>query len=137
MLQLSRDQLLESYRRMKTIREFKPQLEKLFADPTLVSGDMINDVLKYKRLDGVDGVLRKTAESIFGGGKQRADLRAKLASIKVPIQVIFGAKDQIISAEHAKGLPSNVTVHIIPTAGHMSHMEAGEVNRLIAGVVTA
>jgi len=119
-------------------KDLKPQLEKLFADPTLVSRDMINDVLKYKRLDGVDSVLRRTAESAFGGGKQRADLRAKLASIKVPIQVIFGAKDQIIPAEHAKGLPSNVTVHILPAAGHMPHMEAaGEVNRLIAGVVSA
>ena len=119
-------------------KDLKPQLEKLFADPSLVSRDMINDVLKYKRLDGVDGVLRQTAASAFGSGKQSADLRAKLESIKVPIQVIFGAKDQIIPAEHAKGLPSKVTVHIIPTAGHMPHMEAaGEVNRLIAGVVAS
>ena len=119
-------------------KDLKPQLEKLFAHPNLVSRDMINDVLKYKRLDGVDGVLRKTAESAFGGGKQRTDLRAKLASIKVPIQVIFGAKDQIIPAEHAKGLPANVKVHVISTAGHMPHMEAaGDVNRLIAGILAA
>jgi pyruvate dehydrogenase E2 component (dihydrolipoyllysine-residue acetyltransferase) len=119
-------------------KDLKPQLEKLFAEPNLVSRDMINDVLKYKRLDGVDSVLRKTAEGAFGGGKQKADLRAKLAAINVPVQVIFGAKDQIIPAEHAKGLPANVKVHVLPTAGHMPHMEAaGEVNRLIAGVVAA
>lgn len=117
-------------------KDLRPQLEKLFAEPSLVSRDMINDVLKYKRLDGVDGVLRKMAEGAFGGGKQKADLRAKLAAINVPIQVIFGAKDQIIPAEHAKGLPANVKVHVIPDTGHMPHMEAaGEVNRLIASIV--
>jgi pyruvate dehydrogenase E2 component (dihydrolipoamide acetyltransferase) len=116
-------------------KDLKLQLEKLFAEPELVSRDMINDVLKYKRLDGVDGVLRRTAEGAFGGGRQTADLRAKLAAIKVPVQVIFGEKDQIIPAEHAKGLPANVEVHVISTAGHMPHMEAaGEVNRLIASI---
>jgi pyruvate dehydrogenase E2 component (dihydrolipoamide acetyltransferase) len=116
-------------------KDLKPQLEKLFADPDLVSRDMINDILKYKRLDGAESALRTTAEGMFGGGRQKADLRARLAAIKVPIQVIFGAKDQIIPADHARGLPANVTVHVIETAGHMPHMEAaGEVNRLIAGI---
>ncbi|MGH6874987.1 MAG: alpha/beta fold hydrolase, partial [Aestuariivirgaceae bacterium] len=119
-------------------KDLKPQLEKLFANPSLVSRDMINDVLKYKRLDGVDSILRKTAEGVFGGGRQKAELRAKLAAVKVPVEVIFGEKDQIIPAQHAKGLPAKVKVHIIPTAGHMPHMEAaGEVNRLIAGIIAA
>ena len=34
-------------------RELKPVLEQLFADPALVSRQMVDDVLKYKRLDGV------------------------------------------------------------------------------------
>jgi pyruvate dehydrogenase E2 component (dihydrolipoamide acetyltransferase) len=113
-------------------KDLKPELEKLFADPGLVSRDMINDVLKYKRMDGVDQVLRGIAGSAFAGGKQSVVLRDKLSAVKAPVQVIFGAKDQIIPAKHAEGLSGNVTVRIIPGASHMPHMEAAsEVNRLI------
>jgi pyruvate dehydrogenase E2 component (dihydrolipoamide acetyltransferase) len=113
-------------------KDLKPELEKLFADPGLVSRDMINDVLKYKRMDGVDQVLKTIAGGVFAGGKQSLVLKDRLGDIKAPVQVIFGAKDQIIPARHAEGLGANVTVKIIPEAGHMPHMEAAsEVNRLI------
>jgi pyruvate dehydrogenase E2 component (dihydrolipoamide acetyltransferase) len=113
-------------------KDLKPELEKLFADPNLVSRDMINDVLKYKRMDGVDRVLKRIAGSAFAGGKQSAILKERLGTIKVPMQVIFGAKDQIIPAKHAEGLSENIKVKVIPQASHMPHMEAAsEVNRLI------
>ena len=113
-------------------KDLKPELEKLFADPNLVSRDMINDVLKYKRMDGVEQVLRTIAGSAFAGGKQSAILKEKLGAIKVPVQVIFGAQDRIIPAKHADGLSANVKVKVIPQASHMPHMEAAsEVNRLI------
>jgi pyruvate dehydrogenase E2 component (dihydrolipoamide acetyltransferase) len=113
-------------------KDLKPELEKLFADPGLVSRDMINDVLKYKRMDGVDHVLKTIAGSAFAGGKQSAILKERLGAIKVPVQVIFGAKDQIIPARHAEGLSGNIKVKVIPEASHMPHMEAAsEVNRLI------
>lgn len=113
-------------------KDLKPELEKLFADPQLVSRDMINNVLKYKRMDGVDLVLRTIAAKSFAGGKQSAVLREELAKIKVPVQIIFGQQDQIVPAKHAEGLGGRVKVRIIPQAGHMPHMEtAGEVNRLI------
>jgi pyruvate dehydrogenase E2 component (dihydrolipoamide acetyltransferase) len=123
---------VEAFIRATGRKDLKPELEKLFADPNLVSRDMINDVLKYKRMDGVDQVLRTIAGNVFAGGKQSLILREKLAAIKVPVQVIFGAQDQIIPARHAEGLSGNVKVKVIPQAGHMPHMEAAsEVNRLI------
>ncbi|HEY7764097.1 MAG TPA: acetoin dehydrogenase dihydrolipoyllysine-residue acetyltransferase subunit, partial [Aestuariivirgaceae bacterium] len=113
-------------------KDLKPELEKLFADPGLVSRDMISDVLKYKRMDGVDQVLRSIAGKAFAGGKQSALLKGKLAALKAPVQVIFGAQDQIIPAKHAGELSGNVQVKVIPAAGHMPHMEAAsEVNQLI------
>ena len=119
-------------------KDLKPALEKLFADPSLVSRDMINDVLKFKRLDGVDAALRAISAAAFPNGRQAVDLRQTLAGISVPAQVIFGADDRVIPARHAEALPSNVSVHQIPGAGHMPHMEAaGEVNRLIEAQVSA
>lgn len=117
-------------------KDLKPVLEKLVADPSLVSREMINDVLKYKRLDGVDGSLRTIAGAVFPGGKQGGSLRDGLGRLKMPVQVIFGGKDQILPATHAQGLPGNVEVHLLPDLGHIPHMEAaGEVNRLIAAIV--
>ena len=49
-------------------RKLKPVLEMLVYDPALVTGDMIEDVLKYKRLDGVDAALTKVAGATFAGG---------------------------------------------------------------------
>ena len=119
-------------------KDLKPALEKLFADPALVSRDMINDVLKFKRLDGVDAALRAISSAAFPNGRQALDLRRSLAGLSVPAQVIFGADDQVIPARHAEALPSGVAVHVIPGAGHMPHMEAaGEVNRLIEAQASA
>jgi pyruvate dehydrogenase E2 component (dihydrolipoamide acetyltransferase) len=123
---------IEAFVKATGRKDLKPELEKLFADPQLVSRDMINDVLKYKRMDRVDQVLRSIVGSVFAGGKQSAVLKERLAALKTPVQVIFGAQDRIIPAKHAEGLGGNVKVTIIPEAGHMPHMEAAsEVNRLI------
>jgi pyruvate dehydrogenase E2 component (dihydrolipoamide acetyltransferase) len=114
-------------------KKLEPFLRMLVANPDLVTRDMIDDVLKFKRLDGVDAALRRMRDALFPGGQQALDLRGALAGLKVPVQVIAGAQDRIIPAAHAKGLPANIGVYVIENAGHMPHMEAAsEVNRLIA-----
>ena len=92
---------------------------------------MVEDLLKYKRLDGVQAALRGLASAMFKDGRQGRNLAGELAGLKLPIQVIWGAKDAVIPAAHAKAL-SNARVEIIDAAGHMSQMEAaGRVNDLI------
>lgn len=117
-------------------KELKPVLEKLFADPSLVSRDMMNDVLKFKRLDGAQAALAAIAGAAFEGGRQAFVLRDTLGGIGVPAQVIWGREDQILPVAHGEGLPSSINVHILDGAGHMAHMEqANEVNRLIQELV--
>jgi pyruvate dehydrogenase E2 component (dihydrolipoamide acetyltransferase) len=117
-------------------KEAREVLELLVADRAAVSRAMIDEVLKYKRLDGVLAALQAIAACAFPGGRQGADLRATLASAKVPRQVIWGRADRIIPVAHAEGLPADVAVHVLDGAGHLPHMEkSGEVNRLIAELV--
>ena len=59
----------------------KPQLVQLFSDAALVNRQMLEDMLKYKRLEGVDTAL-----------------------------VIRGEADAIIPASHAQGLSAEVHV---------------------------
>jgi pyruvate dehydrogenase E2 component (dihydrolipoamide acetyltransferase) len=113
-------------------RDLKPVLQRLFADPSLVNRSMVDDVLKYKRLDGVQGALEALRDRLFAGGRQANVL--DLSSFPGPILVIWGEADAIIPAAHAEAAPSAAEVKVLPGVGHSPHMEAaGEVNRLLEG----
>jgi pyruvate dehydrogenase E2 component (dihydrolipoamide acetyltransferase) len=116
----------------KRAKKLRPVLEMLVAHPEMISKDMVEDVLKFKRLDGVDQALAKLRDGCFGGGNQQVSLRERLGEIKVPIQVIVGKRDQIIPVTHTAGLPAAIKVTTFDDAGHMPHMEkAADVNDLI------
>ncbi len=117
-------------------KEMKGVLEALFADPALVSRDMVNEILKYKRLDGVTAALRTMADAAFAGGRQAAVMTNRLGELTAPIQVIWGTADRIVSGSQAEALTGHVKVHLLKDVGHMAHMEqAAETNRLIRGMV--
>ena len=117
-------------------RELKPVVELLFADPSLVSRALVDDLLRYKRLDGVTELLGTLHGALFEGGRQAAtplrDLSGK------PLLVVWGARDQVIPAEHAKNAPPHATVRVFDDAGHMVMMEkAGDVNALLRSHIGA
>ncbi len=113
-------------------KEMKAVLQMLFADPQAVGRDMVEEVLRYKRLDGVEAALRGIAGAVFPGGRQGTVLAGRLAELAQPVQVIRGREDRILPLAQAEGLPANVAVTMIENAGHMPQMEAAaEVNRLI------
>ncbi len=116
-------------------KEMKAVVALLFAAPDAVSRDMVEELLKYKRLDGVDEALRGIAEAVFPGGRQGTVLAERLAELAQPVQVIQGREDRILPPAQAEGLPPNVAVAMIENAGHMPQMEAAaEVNRLIRAI---
>ncbi|WP_191058109.1 acetoin dehydrogenase dihydrolipoyllysine-residue acetyltransferase subunit [Geminicoccus harenae] len=125
---------IEASRRKK----LEPILQMLVAKPEMVTGDMVEDVLKFKRLDGVDAALKKVRDAVFAGGKQALSLRDQLGSAKVPVQVIWGTQDKIVPAKHAEGLPGSVKVTTFDDAGHLIHMEkSAEVNQAILAFAAA
>jgi pyruvate dehydrogenase E2 component (dihydrolipoamide acetyltransferase) len=113
-------------------RELKPALELLFADSSQVTRQLVDDVLKYKRIDGVPEALRAIAGHLFGDGRQGVVVGPRLATLDVPMLVIWGAQDRIIPPDHAQHAPQGAEVHVLDGSGHSPHMEApGEVNRLL------
>jgi pyruvate dehydrogenase E2 component (dihydrolipoamide acetyltransferase) len=119
-------------------RKLRPVIEMLVTDPGLVTADMVEEVLKFKRLDGAVAALRSVADANFPGGRQSVSLRERLGGITVPVQVIWGEADRILPARHAEDLPQSIAVVRLPGAGHIVHMErAAEVNEAIRSVATA
>ncbi|QVN09301.1 acetoin dehydrogenase dihydrolipoyllysine-residue acetyltransferase subunit [Pseudomonas rhodesiae] len=106
----------------------KPQLVQLFSDPALVTRQMLEDMLKFKRLEGVDQALRQLNGALFDGGRQKVDVSHVVG--RQPSLVIWGSDDAIIPANHAQGLEAQV--EILPGQGHMVQLEAAEqVNQLM------
>src|ERR1700730_11450415 len=125
---------IDGFVRVARRREAVEILSLLVHDPALVSRTMVEDVLRYKRLDGVSAALARIAEKWFAGGRQSLDLTDLILTLTIPVQLIWGREDKIIPVAHAEALASRFPVHIIEQAGHLPHMEkAGEVNRLVKG----
>jgi pyruvate dehydrogenase E2 component (dihydrolipoamide acetyltransferase) len=104
-------------------RKLKAVLQDLVVDPNLISADMVEDVLKFKRLDGAEAALRLIADANFSGGLQKTILRSELAAARAPIAIIVGEEDRIIPPSHAEGLPASIQVIRLAGAGHIPHME--------------
>jgi pyruvate dehydrogenase E2 component (dihydrolipoamide acetyltransferase) len=113
-------------------RELKPLLERLFANPALVNRHLVDEVLKYKRLDGVTEALGALAAAQFPAGQQPEILASAVAAGGPKVLVIWGKEDRIIPAAHAAALSGRAHVEILQGAGHMAHMEqSARVNELI------
>jgi pyruvate dehydrogenase E2 component (dihydrolipoamide acetyltransferase) len=115
---------LRGFADAQTRRELKPVVGQLFADESLVTRQLVDDLLAYKRLDGVDEALHALADTLLDGDAQRGDSAAALAAVggAVPITVVWGRADRVIPAAQAESVAGAVR-YVIDGAGHMPHME--------------
>ena len=115
---------LRGFADAQTRRELKPVVGQLFADEQLVTRQLVEDLLAYKRLDGVGEALHALVDTLLDGDVQRADSAALMAAIgdTVPVTVVWGRADRIIPAAQAESVAGAVR-HLVDGAGHMPHME--------------
>lgn len=115
---------LRGFADAQTRRELKAVIGQLFDDESLVTRQLVDDLLAYKRLDGVDEALHTLAGTLLDGEAQRGDSAASLAAIggAAPVTVIWGRADRIIPAAQAESVAGAVR-HLIDDAGHMPQME--------------
>jgi pyruvate dehydrogenase E2 component (dihydrolipoamide acetyltransferase) len=115
---------LRGFAAAQTRRELKPVVGQLFADESLVTRQVVDDLLAYKRLDGVAAALHTLVDTLLDGDTQRIDSVAAIAAIgdALPVTVIWGRADQIIPATQAESVAGAVH-QVFDGAGHMPHME--------------
>jgi pyruvate dehydrogenase E2 component (dihydrolipoamide acetyltransferase) len=115
---------LRGFADAQTRRELKPVVGDIFADESLVTRQLIDDLLAYKRLDGVDAALHTLLGTLLEGDTQRAGSAAAVAAIggAVPVTVVWGSADQVIPSGQAESV-TGAARHVLEGAGHMPHME--------------
>ena len=115
---------LRGFADAQTRRELKPVVGQLFADESLVTRQVVDDLLAYKRLDGVAVALHTLVDTLLDGDTQRIDSAAAIAAIggTLPVTVIWGRADQIIPATQA-GSVAGAVRQLLDGAGHLPHME--------------
>ncbi|MCG8325499.1 MAG: acetoin dehydrogenase dihydrolipoyllysine-residue acetyltransferase subunit [Thiotrichales bacterium] len=113
-------------------RDMKPVLQKLFSNPALVTREMINEVLKFKRIEGVREELEKIVNGVFRGERVAVDYRDSIGELAMPVTFIWGSEDRIAVLDSEDEKPGNVTINRIADCGHVPHMEAAtRVNELM------
>jgi pyruvate dehydrogenase E2 component (dihydrolipoamide acetyltransferase) len=116
---------LRGFADAQTRRELRPVVGQLFSDESLVTRQVVDDLLAYKRLDGVDEALHTLLGTLLADDDtQRIDSAAALAETggTVPVTVVWGTEDRIIPAGQAESVAGAAT-HLLDGAGHMPHME--------------
>jgi pyruvate dehydrogenase E2 component (dihydrolipoamide acetyltransferase) len=108
-----------------------PLLHLLFANEGFVTPQLVEDTLRYKRLEAVNEALARIAGSRFRGTSSGGQLRDVVG--RVPTLIIWGAQDAIMPPpDPAAFAGDNVQFRVLPGFGHMVQVEAAaEVNRLI------
>jgi pyruvate dehydrogenase E2 component (dihydrolipoamide acetyltransferase) len=105
---------LEGFLAAERRKELKPVIELLFADSTRVTRQMVDDLIAYKRTDGVAQALR----ALIDGALTEASLtavRQRLPELRKPILAIFGALDRVVPTPLTEDLTA--TIQMIMGAG--------------------
>ena len=117
-------------------REVRAVLEMLFANPNLVSRELVEEVLRYKREDGVSDALGVLRDRLFPDGKQQHGIVDNVAAMNIPVSVVWGVEDRVLPAEQRYAVPKSARVHPLEGVGHSPHVEAvGEVNQILSGAL--
>jgi pimeloyl-ACP methyl ester carboxylesterase len=103
---------------------FVAWLKELFADPSQLDDAFVATAEQQLTDADVRARLATLADTFFPDGAQSIDLRGALATLTVPVRVIWGLQDRILPARHADGLPGRVAVHRFTQVGHLPQVEA-------------
>ena len=106
-------------------------LDYLVADSHLISREMVQDFVNFKRLDGVEEALRRIHDSNFASGKQQIVFSDAPSSLSVPALLVWGLADAVLPSTDADKLNGNSEAHLLEGVGHLPHMEkSNEFNRV-------
>ena len=131
------EEYISNFIRARTSRELRTVLEQIFYVRKKLSQSMIEQVLKYKRIDSVNSNLEIIAKECLDSEARFLKQLSGQKEMRWPCQIIWGAEDQILQAPRSEWIPNEIKFNAIQGAGHMVHIEkAKEVNKLIVEFIS-
>ena len=109
-------------------------LRKAFFDKSFATKELVTELRRTNRLSGGrEAVLKIIRNFISMWGVKRQYVRARdVGSLEMPILVVWGAEDKMITPKHAYRAARNnsrVDLHVFSNCGHMAQLErASEFN---------
>lgn len=126
--------VLDLMRATPTRESLRTELAYFFAQPGMVQQALVEQLYQQRMQPGAQDALIATINAAFGEGQQQTDLRDTLAELDVPVLVIWGDADAVISVAHAQETKraSQVRVEIFAGCGHCPHIERADAfNQLV------
>lgn len=100
-----------------------PWLKLLVADETHLTKPFINATVAQAQDVQLRAAQAAIGDRFFADGTQTFEVRSDIASLAIPVRLVFGAEDRMIPVAHAHGLPGRVGVHVFAGCGHMPQIE--------------
>jgi pyruvate dehydrogenase E2 component (dihydrolipoamide acetyltransferase) len=115
---------LDGFVAAKRARDLRSVVGMLFHDPAMATRDMLDGLVKMKRLDGAQAALTAVKDNLAGADPAYAALGERLGGIAVPIALVASRADKIVGAPDTNAFPAQTAVSWIEDVGHMPHLEA-------------
>ena len=112
-------------------------LHKVFHDRSFATEQLLEELFRTRRMPGAkEAVVRAFRNTvILLSVRKEYVLVDKLESLKLPMMIVWGARDQSIPVSHAyqaSESTAHVRLHVFGRCGHRPHMEkASEFNSLV------
>ena len=122
---------LENFITSDNRKDLKKVLEELYFDSSVITRDLVNEVLKIKRIDGSIEALSLIKDGVIHEGVQKNNYIDKIKELEIPIKIIIGSDDKIIP-NIDKTRIEKINYYKFDNCGHMPHLEKyKEVNKII------
>ena len=114
---------LDAFVAAKRARDLRAPVSLLFDDPGTATRDMLDQLVKMKRLDGAQDALALIKDNMLGGDPAYGALADRLQEIAAPIALVAGKGDRIVGAPDASRFPEQTGVFWFDGETHMPHIE--------------
>jgi pyruvate dehydrogenase E2 component (dihydrolipoamide acetyltransferase) len=123
-------ELLDSIEAAPSREEAQRLLELYFADRRFVLARGIDEINAARGAPGADAAVKAIAAAAFSRDGQQEIFTDRLAELEAPVLLIWGERDKVIPARHARDAAEVVPeawIEILEGVGHVPQVEAAPV----------
>jgi pyruvate dehydrogenase E2 component (dihydrolipoamide acetyltransferase) len=118
------NEYIDGFLSARRTRDMKAPVSLLFEDQRMVTRDMLEQLVRFKRLDGAQVALEAIATKLREKDNEYGQIADKLTAYVGPITLINGQQDKVVGFPDERALPNSINIVSLENVGHMPHIEA-------------